>query len=166
MFNTNLGNSSSIVSKPITSTSSSGRTLTSSRPFYLTAIKTQGNGTHYVSQYSLDTKVGSGVASAYKVRRPCLHQDIFIFSQDSSLLHILVYFINLLAIVPGISHISLMHITRSRKLIDTNYVISGQPLEAVKCYKYLGFILSCDLSWTSHVRSIVAKCSKLSGFIR
>ena len=39
-------------------------------------------------------------------------------------------------------------------------------MEAVKCYKYLGFIVSCDLSWTSHVRSIVAKCSKLSGFIR
>ena len=66
----------------------------------------------------------------------------------------------------NISKCKLMHITRSRKLIDTNYVISGQPLEAVKCYKYLGFIVSCDLSWTSHVRSIVAKCSKLSGFIR
>ena len=66
----------------------------------------------------------------------------------------------------NISKCKLMHITRSRKLIDTNYVISGQPLEAVKCYTYLGFIVSCDLSWTSHVRSIVAKCSKLSGFFR
>ena len=54
----------------------------------------------------------------------------------------------------NISKCKLMHITRSRKLIDTNYVISGQPLEAVKCYKYLGFIVSCDLSWTSHVRSM------------
>ena len=66
----------------------------------------------------------------------------------------------------NISQCKLMHITRSRKLIATNYVISGQPLEAVKCYKYLGFIASCDLCWTSHVRRIVAKCSKLSGFIR
>ena len=57
----------------------------------------------------------------------------------------------------NISKCNIMHITRSRKLIDTNYVISGQPLEAVKYYKYLGFIVSCDLCWTSHVRSIVAK---------
>ena len=68
----------------------------------------------------------------------------------------------------NISKCKLMHITRSRKLIDTKYVISGQPLEAVKCYKYLGFIVSCDLSWTIHVRSIIysSQCSKLSGFIR
>ena len=59
-----------------------------------------------------------------------------------------------------------MNITRSRKLLDVNYCIKDQILETVKCYQYLGFSISHDLSWANHVRSTVAKCSKLCGFIR
>ena len=61
-----------------------------------------------------------------------------------------------------------MHVTRSKKLILTTYYLpdSNQPLDVVPSYKYLGVILSKDLTWTKHVNFVRAKCSRLAGFIR
>ncbi len=33
----------------------------------------------------------------------------------------------------------------------------GSDLERVDCYKYLGILLTCDLSWSSHISNICAK---------
>ena len=60
-----------------------------------------------------------------------------------------------------------MHITRSRKQCLTPYFLSDSvPLQVITSYKYLGVILSNDLTWNKHINMIRAKCSKLSGFIR
>ena len=60
-----------------------------------------------------------------------------------------------------------MHITRSRnQALSPYYLQDPEPLQVVTSYKYLGVILSNDLTWTKHVSMIRPKCSKLSGFIR
>ena len=41
----------------------------------------------------------------------------------------------------------------------------GEALERVFEYKYLGVILSSNLSWTPHVERIVAKTQKLIGML-
>ena len=51
-------------------------------------------------------------------------------------------------------------------LYNHNFYYRRRKLEIVKSYKYLGFIVSHDISWTNHVRSVVVLCSKLCIFIR
>ena len=41
----------------------------------------------------------------------------------------------------------------------------GQPLERVFEYKYLGVVLSANLSWTPHIDKIVAKTRKIIGML-
>ena len=41
----------------------------------------------------------------------------------------------------------------------------GQPLDKVSCYKYLGVIISEDLSWTNHIDEISSKARKIVGLL-
>ena len=41
----------------------------------------------------------------------------------------------------------------------------GQPLERVFEYKYLGVVLSVNLSWTPHIDKILAKTRKIIGML-
>ena len=59
-----------------------------------------------------------------------------------------------------------MHITRSRRPIDCSYFLGNNHLELVNQFKYLGVTISNDLSWGPHIKNIVAKASRISGFIR
>ena len=43
--------------------------------------------------------------------------------------------------------------------------LHGQPLERVFEYKYLGVVLSSNLSWTPHIDKIVAKTRKIIGML-
>jgi hypothetical protein len=43
--------------------------------------------------------------------------------------------------------------------------IHGQPLERVFEYKYLGVLLSTNLSWIPHIDKIVAKTRKILGML-
>ena len=49
---------------------------------------------------------------------------------------------------------------------DKVYYIDGQKLSPVKNHPYLGFMLSNDLRWNSHVENIVVKANKSLGFVR
>ena len=44
--------------------------------------------------------------------------------------------------------------SRSRKPVSANYCLHGQILETVTCAKYLGYDISSDLSWRSHIDRI------------
>ena len=43
--------------------------------------------------------------------------------------------------------------------------VNNLPLELVTSYKYLGVILTCNLSWSPHIQAICSKARKVIGFI-
>ena len=56
----------------------------------------------------------------------------------------------------------------SRKISDitsATLIMQGHHLERVECLKYLGLLLSTDLSWTAHVESVCSKARKLLGLL-
>ena len=59
-----------------------------------------------------------------------------------------------------------MFITRKRKLSFSPLLlyINGSPIEKVSSFKYLGILISDDLSWSKHIEYICAKARRLLGF--
>ena len=58
-----------------------------------------------------------------------------------------------------------MVITRSRTHQCPQLYLAGQPLECVQSYKYLGVIITSNLSWSEHIQSICNKSRKLVGLL-
>ena len=59
-----------------------------------------------------------------------------------------------------------MRVTRKRPgICPPTLYLCCQPLQEVDSYKYLGILLSSDLSWAQHIQSICGKAKKLVGLI-
>ena len=52
------------------------------------------------------------------------------------------------------SKCQVIHITRLRSPIPTEYTLHGENLEVVECARYLGVDIAHDLSWKTHVNRI------------
>jgi hypothetical protein len=59
-----------------------------------------------------------------------------------------------------------LHISKKRKPTEYNYLLHNQVLEVTKDSKYLGVIISNDLSWVYHISSIIARANRTIGFLR
>ena len=57
--------------------------------------------------------------------------------------------------------------TRRRRKSVPNYtpMLNGQPMDRVHQYKYLGVVLTDDLTWTTHISEIANKARRIIGFI-
>ena len=44
-------------------------------------------------------------------------------------------------------------------------MLFGSPMERVECYKYLGLLLSTNLSWSAHIGSVCSKAKRILGLI-
>ena len=58
-----------------------------------------------------------------------------------------------------------MLISRRRNASYPSMFLNNHPLERVECYKYLGLLLSSNLSWSDHINSTCAKARKLVGLL-
>ena len=60
-----------------------------------------------------------------------------------------------------------MHISRKRSPLSpsTPIMLNGSILEVVTTYKYLGLLISADLSWSDHIQSTCSKARKILGLL-
>ena len=54
---------------------------------------------------------------------------------------------------------------KNNQLMHPDLLLCGQPLQRVDIHKYLGLLVSSDLSWSDHVSSICSKARKLLGML-
>ena len=64
------------------------------------------------------------------------------------------------------SKCQVIHITRSKKLIDTTYYLHNTKLESTSSAKYLGVTIAEDLTWNKHINNITKKANQTLGFLR
>ena len=64
------------------------------------------------------------------------------------------------------SKCQVIHITRSRSPIPTEYTLHGESLEVVECARYLGVDIAHDLFWKTHVSRITNNANKSLGYLR
>ena len=65
------------------------------------------------------------------------------------------------------SKCSVMNITRNQPITPpANYTLHNQKLETTKNSKYLGVVLSDDMTWTEHVDGVAARGNRTVGFLR
>ncbi|CAH1259103.1 VWDE [Branchiostoma lanceolatum] len=70
----------------------------------------------------------------------------------------------LMSFNPSKCHI--LHITRKKHPILTQYSLSGEALTGVKSHPYLGVQLSDDLRWDTHINYATSKTGRVLGVIR
>ena len=64
------------------------------------------------------------------------------------------------------SKCQVLHITRSKQPLKTQYTLHDQVLEATDTAKYIGVTISKDLSWNDHISSILSKANSTLGFVK
>ena len=64
------------------------------------------------------------------------------------------------------SKCQVLHITRLKHPLNTQYSLHGQVLEATDTAKYLGVSIAKDLSWNDHISSTTAKTNRTLGFVK
>ena len=64
------------------------------------------------------------------------------------------------------SKCQVLHITRSKQPLNTQYTFLDQVLEATDTAKYLWMTISKDLSWNDHISSIISKANSTLGFVK
>ena len=64
------------------------------------------------------------------------------------------------------SKCQVLHITRSKHPLNTQYSLHGQVLEATDTAKYLGVSIARDLNWNDNISSITAKANRTLGFVK
>ena len=64
------------------------------------------------------------------------------------------------------SKCQVLHISRARQPIHSQYTLYGEILESVDSTRYLGVSISEDLTWNSHIKEIAGKANQTLGFIK
>jgi len=66
----------------------------------------------------------------------------------------------------NVSKCKVMNVTLKRKIVSPLYHLSGVHLEEVRKYKYLGVIITHNLTWSEHCSAKVKTANKIMGLVR
>ena len=64
------------------------------------------------------------------------------------------------------SKCTVIHVTRSKSIIPSQYTLYGHVLDSVSSSKYLGVTLNDHLTWNDHIQNMVTSANKTLGFLR
>ena len=64
------------------------------------------------------------------------------------------------------SKCQVIHVTRRKTPLQTNYHLHGRVLESVPSAKYLGVAISEDLKWSERISNITKKALQTLGFLK
>ena len=64
------------------------------------------------------------------------------------------------------SKCQVIHVTRKKNPIPSQYFLHDTPLESVTSAKYLGVDISNDLSWDAHINKSTKRANQTLGFLR
>ena len=64
------------------------------------------------------------------------------------------------------SKCTVIHVTRSKTAIPSQYTLYGETLESVSSYKYLGVTINDRLTRNNHIQNTVTSANKTMGFLR
>ena len=64
------------------------------------------------------------------------------------------------------SKCQVLHISRARQQIYSQYTLHGQILESVDCARYLVVSITKDLCWNIHINQITSKANRTLGFVK
>ena len=59
-----------------------------------------------------------------------------------------------------------LHVTRLKTPIETNYLLHDTMLDSVSSAKYLGVTILDDLSWSTHIDNITKSANQTLGFLK
>ena len=67
----------------------------------------------------------------------------------------------------NVSKCKVMNVTlKQKKIVSPLYHLSGEHLEEVRKYKYLGVIIMHNLTWSEHCSAKVKTANKIMGLVR
>ena len=64
------------------------------------------------------------------------------------------------------SKCTVIHVTRSKTAIPSQYTLYGETLESVSSSKYLGVTIYDCLTWNYHIQNMVTSANETMGFLR
>ena len=64
------------------------------------------------------------------------------------------------------SKCTVIHVTRFKTALPSQYTLYGETLESVSSSKYLGVTINDRLTWNDHIRNTVTPANKTMGFLR
>ena len=64
------------------------------------------------------------------------------------------------------SKCKILTVSRRKAPVYFNYMLNCNSLEHVTSFKYLGVLVSSDLSWKEHIHNVVSKCNRVNGMIK
>ena len=64
------------------------------------------------------------------------------------------------------SKCQVLHISRARQPILSQYILHGEILDSVDCARYLEVSISKDLTWNTHIKVILSKANRTLGFVK